>query len=160
MANQDPVPAAVAPDLAQLLSDLKRDEGLRLKPYRDSVGKLTIGYGRNLEDAGVSEDEAATMLANDIARAIRGVDSELPWAAALDPVRRRVLVEMAFNMGIEGLLSFQNTLHAIQEARWGDASNGLLTSLADHQEPLRVGRWASAFRTGTDTDCRTPPSPT
>jgi lysozyme len=149
MANQESRPTTVAPDLAQLLADLKRDEGLRLKPYRDSVGKLTIGYGRNLDGVGISEDEAGVLLANDIARATLGVEGQLPWAATLDPLRRRVLVEMAFNMGIEGLLTFQNTLRAIREARWGDASDGLLTSLADHQEPARVGRWATAIKTGT-----------
>ncbi|HXQ41753.1 MAG TPA: glycoside hydrolase family protein [Candidatus Udaeobacter sp.] len=152
MEDQTPQLARLEPDLARLLADLKRDEGLRLKPYRDSVGKLTIGYGRNLDSVGISEEEASTMLASDVARATLDVEGQLPWAATLDPVRQRVLVEMAFNMGIEGLLTFQNTLSAIREARWADASDGLLASLADHQEPARVGRWATAIKTGAYPD--------
>ena len=53
-------------DRQLLRSQLERHEGLRLKPYRDTVGKLTVGYGRNLEDVGISRDEADFMLDNDI----------------------------------------------------------------------------------------------
>ena len=85
-------------------------------------------------------------LANDEAKAELDVLAHLPWVANLDPARQSVLVEMAFNMGIAGLLEFRNTLDAINEGRWQDASNGLLTSLAAHQEPARVARWAAKLR--------------
>ena len=132
-----------------VLDDLRRDEGLRLKPYRDTVGKLTIGYGRNLDDVGMSEAEAEGMLAEDAARADLDTQLKLPWTTGLDAVRRSVVIEMAFNMDIEGLLGFHNTLAAIQRGDWATASNGLLTSLAAHQEPARVARWAAKLRTGT-----------
>ena len=133
---------------ATILVDLKADEGLELKPYRDTTAKLTIGYGRNLDDVGISQAEAETLLANDEAKAELDVLAHLPWVADLDPARQSVMVEMAFNMGIAGLLEFRNTLDAINEGRWQDASNGLLTSLAAHQEPARVARWAAKLRDG------------
>jgi len=54
---------------------------LRLKPYRDSVGKLTIGVGRNLDDVGISAEEADVLLANDIAKAQAELKQALPWTA-------------------------------------------------------------------------------
>lgn len=57
-----------------IILDLKLDEGLRLKPYRDTVGKLTIGIGRNLDDVGISEAEAEYLLSNDLDRTISDLD--------------------------------------------------------------------------------------
>ena len=153
MSQDSPVattePTAALSYMVMVLGDLKRDEGLRLKPYTDSVGKLTIGYGHNLDDNGITEAEADRMLANDAACADLDVSKALPWVQQLDHVRRGVMVELAFNMGIDGLLEFRNTLAAIQRSDWETASNGLLTSLAAHQEPARVARWAAKLRTGT-----------
>jgi lysozyme len=102
-----------------LIDQLMRDEGCRLKPYRDSVGKLTVGYGRNLDDVGISEAEAEWLLSSDIFRAEHSLEEHLPWTEQLDEVRRAALINMAFNMGIGGLMGFKNTLQAIQEARYG-----------------------------------------
>ena len=148
---------------AMILADLCADEGLRLTAYDDATGlpvpgggkcegTLTIGYGHTGADVFpgqiITEAEAETLLANDEAKAELDVLAHLPWVANLDPARQSVLVEMAFNMGIAGLLEFRNTLDAINEGRWQDASNGLLTSLAAHQEPARVARWAAKLRAG------------
>jgi hypothetical protein len=64
--------------------------------------------------------------------------SALPWTKNIDPVRRAVLTNMAFNMGVDGLLEFHNTLAAIQSARWDSAANGLLNSKAARQDALHV----------------------
>ena len=105
-----------------LRDQLKRDEGLRLKPYKDTVGKLTVGYGRNLDDVGIRESEADFMLANDIQKVEREVTQRLPWTVGLDEARRAAILNLAFNMGLgndkRGLLSFKNTLAAMQRRDW------------------------------------------
>ncbi|KAG0310255.1 hypothetical protein BGZ97_012685, partial [Linnemannia gamsii] len=84
--------------MPKLLSELSRDEGRRLKPYRDTVGKLTIGVGRNLTDVGISESECDMLLENDIARIRAWLDLKLPWWRDMDKVRQRVLINMTFNL--------------------------------------------------------------
>lgn len=65
--------------LERLKQDLVRDEGKRLKPYKDTVGKLTIGVGRNLDDVGISESEAMALLDSDIAAVFAELDRHVPW---------------------------------------------------------------------------------
>ena len=115
-----------------LRDQLKRDEGLRLKPYKDTVGKLTVGYGRNLDDVGIRESEADFMLANDIQKVEREVTQRLPWTIGLDEARRAAILNLAFNMGLgndkRGLLSFKNTLAAMQRRDWPAVGAGLRAS--------------------------------
>jgi|SRR5581483_8811785 len=131
-----------------LIDQLIRDEGVRLKPYRDQVGKLTIGVGRNLDDVGISELEAEWLLHNDISRAEDALLQALPWAKDLDEVRRSALINMAFNMGIGGLLGFKNTLAAIQEGRYNDAADGMFESKWATQVGPRAHRLALQIKTG------------
>ena len=91
--------------ISNLKDQLVRDEELRLKPYTDSVGKTSIGVGRNLTDKGISFQEAQGLLTNDIADATADLAAKLPWTATLDDVRKGALTNMCFNMGIGGLLS-------------------------------------------------------
>lgn len=114
--------------MTELEADLFRDEGLRLKPYKDTVGKLTIGVGRNLDDVGISREEALQMLQNDIKRTEADLDKHLSWWRSKPEPIQRVLTNMAFNMGIGGLLKFKNTLKAFEQNRWKDAAAGMLNS--------------------------------
>ncbi len=91
-------------DLALLKDQLRADEGERLKPYKDSVGKLTIGVGRNLDDVGLSTSEVDVLLTNDIDRVLRDLTKQMPWWVGLSDNRQLVLASMAFNMGINRLL--------------------------------------------------------
>ena len=129
---------------------LVRHEGVRLKPYRDTVGKLTIGVGRNLDDVGISRDEALVLLRNDVARAQAALDAALPWRAALDPVRGRVLVDMAFNLGVPGLLDFSGTLAAIGDGAYAQAADRMLASRWAAQVHDRAAELAQMMRTGRD----------
>jgi lysozyme len=135
-------------DMPTLLAELKRDEGVRLKPYTDTVGKLTIGVGRNLTDVGISDDECTALLQNDIAKVLAQLDRSLPWWRKLDPVRQRVLVNMAFNMGMTGLLTFKNTLAAVQSGSYAAAAAGMLASKWATQVGARAERLADMMRTG------------
>ena len=113
-----------------LLEQLVEHEGLRLKPYRCTAGKLTIGVGRNLDDRGISKDEALYLLRNDIKKCINDAEAVIGsqvWEG-LSEARKRVLVDMRFNLGAGGIRTFKNTLQAIREGRYGDASKGMLSS--------------------------------
>jgi len=136
--------------LDRLRSQLELHEGLRLKPYTDTVGKLTIGIGRNLSDVGISEAEARMLLDHDILEARAGLEARYPWFVGLDTIRQRVLIDMAFNLGAERLAQFQNTLKAVAEGRWSAAKAGMLNSLWASQVGKRAIRLAQMMETGED----------
>ncbi len=134
-------------DMAALVFELKRDEGQRLKPYLDPIEKITIGVGRNLSDIGISHSECTTLLENDIERTLLWLDHHLPWWRALDAVRQRVLINMAFNLGGR-LLTFVNTLAAIRRADYAVAANRMLDSKWAKQVGARAQRLTNMMRTG------------
>lgn len=124
-------------------------EGLRLKPYRDTVGKLTIGVGRNLDDVGITRAEALLLLANDI-EAVTGQLEKYGWYKLLDPVRQKVIVDMAFNLGLAGLLKFQKMIAAIGCMDYEGAAEEMLDSRWARQVGRRAQRLAEMMRTGED----------
>ena len=127
---------------------LQHHEGLRLKPYTDTTGHLTIGYGRNLTDVGISLDEARMLLRADLAYAEHQVLEAFPWAEYLDPVRQAVLVDMCFNLGIGRLEGFRNTLSAIKAGDYAAAAEGMLASKWATQVGQRAHRLAKMMREG------------
>jgi lysozyme len=134
-------------DKEQLIKLLKKHEGVRLKPYRDSVGKLTIGVGRNLEDVGITEDEADMMLMNDIDRCFYDLNYHLPWFSYLDKIRQMVLVDMCF-MGIYALLGFKDTLESIKLGDYEKASKQMLESKWAIQVGDRAKELSEMMKTG------------
>jgi lysozyme len=135
-------------DRAALRKALAVDEGLRLTPYRCPAGKLTIGYGRNLEDRGISEATALQMLDEDIDSHAKDLETAYPWVRDLDPVRYRVLVNMAFNMGIRTLSQFKTTLGYIRRGEYDAAADAMQQSLWAKQVKGRARRLADEMRTG------------
>ena len=140
----------------ELEKQLIRDEGIRLKPYRDTKGKLTIGAGRNLDDVGVSKEEAFFMLDNDINAVCDELTHKLPFFSELDEARQGVLINMAFNMGVPKLLSFENTLAFIAAGKYEDAAKEmLLAGDGVSKSPwyktvgIRAERLAEQLKTGT-----------
>ena len=131
-----------------LWPQLKTHEGLRLKPYRDSVGKLTIGVGRNLDDVGLREGEAMFLCFCDVAVVEQALDARLPWWRSLDAPRRAVLIDMGFNMGVEGLCAFTDTLTAAKVGRFGDAAQSMLRSRWAAQVGRRAATLSRMMRTG------------
>jgi lysozyme len=138
----------MAIDMRSLTDQLVRHEGLRLNPYFCTAGKLTIGVGRNLEANGISKAEAYFMLENDIVKIINELDEHLPWWKDLSTARQHVLVDMAFNMGIFGLMKFQKTLEAIKDERYADAAVEML----DSKWAKQVGNRAQALSRAMETD--------
>lgn len=131
-----------------LVSQLIVDEGLKLKPYTDSVGKLTIGVGRNLNDTGISESEARQLLANDIERTAKSLDTAFPFWRTLSENRQEVIANMAFNMGTARLLDFKNMIHALQASDYLGAAREMLNSEWARQVKGRATRLAETMRNG------------
>lgn len=133
-----------------LVRQIELHEGVRLKPYRCTAGKLTIGVGRNLEDRGITMAEARMLLANDLADVRNGLLNALPWVGNLDDVRQRVLVDMAFNLGIQGLLQFERTLGAVRGGEYQRAATMMLQSKWAKQVGQRAERLSRMMLTGKD----------
>ena len=133
----------------KLKLQLMRHEGVRLKPYLDTVGKWTIGCGRNISDKGITHDEALFLLENDLDECIHDL-SVFPWFVALDPVRQRVVIDMRFNLGPSRLRSFKHTLAAVARGDYEAAAKGMLKSLWAKQVGQRAIRLAAMMRSGRD----------
>ncbi|MFC3214656.1 glycoside hydrolase family protein [Novosphingobium panipatense] len=151
-----------------LRAELERDEGFRAKTYRCTAGKLSIGVGRNLDDVGIRPSETAALkitlasvkakgitraqamvlLDNDIDECLRQLARRLPWVESLDQVRKRVLVNMCFNLGISKLLGFKNTLAMIQRGDFKAAAAGMLQSLWASQVGARATRLSELMKLG------------
>jgi lysozyme len=135
-----------------LLNDLRRDEGCRLTAYRDSGGVWTIGYGHTGPEVHANltwtQAEAESHLAIDAGSAQRGLDTAIPWWRQLDDVRQDVLAEMAFNLGVEGLMGFTRMLKALGDDDYPAASAAMLLSKWANQVGDRATRLAAMMRTG------------
>jgi lysozyme len=137
-------------DRAALRQQLVRHEGLRLKPYRCPVGKLTIGVGRNLDDCGITDDEAMTLLDHDIDRCVRQLAGRFTWFPDLDPVRQRALVDLCFNVGFTALLDFKQTLAAVGRGDYTSAGTRLRDSRWYQQVGARGPRVVTMLTTGQE----------
>lgn len=102
--------------ILQAINLLKLHEGFRSKPYKDSLGIVTIGYGRNLESRGLTEPEAAYLLKCDVKEAEEYLHKEYDYYYQLSGERKAVLIDMMVNMGPTRLRGFVNT-HAALSAR-------------------------------------------
>lgn len=127
---------------------LIQHEGLQLKPYMDSSNKLTIGVGRNLDDTGISRDEALLLLHNDINRVETGLDKTIPWWRNLSENRQKVLVSMAFNLGLDGLMRFNRMLAALQDGDYSAAAEEMLASKWAAQVGVRAVELADMMENG------------
>ena len=132
----------------KLAEQLKRHEGIKLKPYRDTVGKLTLGIGRNLEDKGISEKEALSMLNNDVDEFYSKLAKKIPWFLNLDDARQNVLVNMAFNLGVGGLLTFKNMLRLVSVGHYQEGAEEMLDSKWAKQVGYRAEELAEQMREG------------
>ena len=142
-------------DREQLNHDLLRDEGLRLRPYLDTVGKLTVGIGHNLTDLGISNSVAWFLLKDDLygtgegsAKVILSLTTALPWWLDLSPNRQRALANMAYNMGIGTLLGFRTALRELERGNYPAAADAFLRSKWRRQVGDRALRVTDLIRNG------------
>ena len=123
-----------------LIEELKRDEGVELKAYQDTVGIWTIGIGRNLQDVGVSMEEAEFLLASDIDVAVSELQRTFDWFEDLSDARQRVCINMCFNLGLTRLLGFKKFLAAMEAGDWKTAGVEMLDSKWARQVGVRSTR--------------------
>ena len=135
----------------RLFAQIRRDEGEVLHAYKCSQGFLTIGVGRLIDKArggGITREEAAYLLANDLRRIDSDLRERFEWFAALDVVRQAALVNMAFQLGTDGLAKFKRTLDCVRDGRYYEAETHALDSLWAVQTPQRARRVARQLATG------------
>lgn len=144
-----------------LVPDLERDEGERLKAYKDSRGVWTIGTGHNLQvdptlfpqlqhliTVGISQVQCDALLAADIAHVTARLNLLIPWWVTLDPLRQDVLANLAFNLGVNGLMAWHHTLGFAQAGDYASAGNAIGLS-----EPWATQVGARATRLSRQMTC-------
>ena len=133
---------------ARLSKQLEVDEGRRRRLYKDTVGKLTIGVGRNIEDRGLRDDEIDLMLSNDIDEAIGIARALVPTFDKLDGVRQEVVANMALNLGMTRLAGFKQFTAALVRFDFQRATTEMMDSKWYEQVGDRGKRLAYAMREG------------
>lgn len=144
-----------------LRDQIINDEGLQLTVYKDSLGKDTIGCGHLManplpgavqsylnENGCITQDMAFDMLDEDIEHARSILLIRLPWIGSLNEVRQDVLIEMVYQLGINGVMAFKKMLNALQEGNFDLASFEMLNSYWHFQTPQRCERLANVILTG------------
>lgn len=147
----------------QLIEQLKRHEGFRNHSYRCTAGKKTIGYGYNLtanplklssleiyhaQLVGMGEHEAERLLKLMIAKITDQLEEALPVINKLDTVRQDVLINMAYNLGLVGLLKFKKMLLALEKKDYRTASIEMLNSKWARDVGDRAPELATQMMTG------------
>ena len=132
----------------RLTEQLIKDEALRLRPYECSAGKLTIGVGRNLEDKGITEEEATHLLQNDLAQCWDELVSNFSWFERLNTYRQEVLINMCFNLGISRLKTFRKALNAMEHEDWKEAALQMMDSRWAKQVNSRAVRLSKIMELG------------
>jgi lysozyme len=132
-----------------LLEFVRKHEGFSPKPYLCPAGKLTIGYGHNLDAAGISRAAADFILIEDLKIAIEGLRKLLPELDTYTPARQMALIDMVFNMGIVRFAGFRKMLKAIQAGEWETAAFEAQDSQWFKQVGNRADEIVNILRTGT-----------
>ena len=155
-------------NMTELLDQLVLHEGLELLPYEDSLGIDTIGIGRNLKHRGLSEaelgyigkdlsdifewgitkEQAYYLAKNDIEIVEKEVCKAHPCVLELDEIRQRIIIDMAFNMGVPRLGKFKKMWKAIEEENFEEAKIQMLDSRWANQVGNRAVRLSNAMETG------------
>ena len=135
-------------DYTRLIAQLRKHDGVEHKPYTDTVGKLTIGVGRNLDDRGLSDHEIDFLLQNDIQLVEEELDQWWSHWRSLNQTRQLVVADMMFNMGRPRLSQFKMFLAALQAGDYEMASTEMLDSKWASQVKGRATTLADMMSTG------------
>ena len=125
-----------------------KHEGLRLKPYRCSAGKLTIGVGRNLDDVGITREEAEILLNGDIERSAHDAMTIFPRFFTYSDNRQNAIIDMLFNLGKSRFMKFKKMIKAIYLCDWEEASLQAKDSRWYKQVGVRAGEDVVMLREG------------
>jgi lysozyme len=147
-------------DLVLMDAEIRRDEGVRYTLYYDTLGIPSTGVGHNLRasplPAGwtypLTDAQVDQLLNGDLQTTFSGLDANIPWWRGLDEVRQRVITNMAFNMGVSGLMTFHNMLGALQSGSYAVAASDMQASTWYRQVEQRAVRLCEAMETGVMPD--------
>jgi lysozyme len=138
--------------MSNIVRQLNGDEGRKACVYQDSLGYWTIGVGRLVDarkpGAGLRPKEMEYLLANDVEDRVQQLTARLPWFINLDEARQGVLLNMSFQLGVDGLLAFKNTLELVRTGRYVEAANAMLQSKWAGQTPERAERLSKQMASG------------
>lgn len=129
-----------------LFTYIKQHEGLRLKPYTDTTGHITIGYGTNISE--ISEAEAHSLFSLRLMKITEELYKKLPWIKNLSNQRQMALIDMSYNMGVPKLLQFHDMLESIHAGKFEQAAKDMLNSRYAKQVPSRANSNAKLIREG------------
>ncbi len=135
-------------DTAKLKADLMRDEGFRGRPYLCSAGKNTIGYGHNLDAAPMPQEIGEAWLQIDMRKVLIACDT-FPWFRKQSEARQRVIANMVYQMGLEGVRDFRKMIAAIEKGNYEEAARQMEDSKwAKSDSPSRAHRLIQQMRVG------------
>ena len=140
----------------QLIANVKQSEGLRLAAYLDTLGNATVGYGHKLapghdwSDYVITSDYAEALLEIDLNAALLECTPLAEWLRLGAPARQDAVIELVFNMGLDGYKTFIRTRNAMATQQWQVVHDNFLASLWARQVgPSRANRIANQLFTGT-----------
>lgn len=134
-----------------IIEQLRRDEGWRNEAYQDSLGYWTIGCGFLIDarkGGHLDDEEIAWILQHRIDKTAKRLSRELSWFSGISDVRKAAFLNMAYQLGVSGLLKFRHTLEYASQGRWDDCAREALDSAWSHQTPRRAQRVAKQITTG------------
>ena len=128
---------------------IKQHEGFSGVPYKDSLGRTTIGYGRCTDTNPITKDEAEFLLYQDLVKA-RSSAGAFSFYSNLSPKRRQVLIEMIFQLGFGGVRKFRKMLDSLERADYKSAASEMINSIWYRQTPERCQKLADII---ADDNC-------
>tara|TARA_E500000318_G_C3567192_1_gene216199 strand:+ start:2694 stop:3113 length:420 start_codon:yes stop_codon:yes gene_type:complete len=137
-------------NLNRIISDLYNDEGFRSSAYQDTEGYWTIGIGTLIDErrgGGITQEEAEYLAKNRVMKVVFELDRRIPWYRDKPSQVQEALVNMAYQMGAEGLMMFRNMLACIKNDDFDGAYREALDSRWARQTPNRAKRVAEQIRT-------------
>lgn len=128
---------------------IKADEGFRARPYKCTAGKITIGFGHNLEDNPITIEQGEALLTHDLVK-ISKEACKLPYYKDLTPPRRAVIINMIYNLGLTGFKKFKRMNSALLEKNYDLAAAEMLDSKWHYSKATakRSARLAEEMRAG------------
>ena len=126
--------------MRKIIDYIKVNEGLELKPYKCTAGKFTIGYGRNLDDVGITKNEAEYLLGNDIQLCITDLKEIFENFDTYSINQRTALIDMRFNLGLNGFEKFKKFIKNVKNKDWEKAAKEIKNSKYYKQVKNRAER--------------------
>ena len=134
--------------MEKLLESIKINEGFEPRVYKDTLGIDTIGYGFAIKDLYLDEDIAQQILEKKVNKLLKVVDSRFDWFKFMPDEIKEVVVEMCYQLGVNGFSKFKKTIKLLSERNFTKASTEMLDSLWAKQTPNRALKLSNIVKEG------------